>query len=153
MNGRFAMKPPSAVAALGCSVLTGREGTVVGWNGVLFSRPRASKLAWGCQFRGDASSALTLLRLWSCHMLAAFGPPPETSRFAMARLGWNCVRREGVRSERTSGEEDWPLTQLPRAEQPKSRGRALLVLALVVLAALTTCSQGLGRGRGRRMGL
>ena len=98
---------------------------------------------WGRQLRPHTA-------LWSGHMLAAFGPPQETSRVAMARLGWNRVRREGVRSERTSGEEDWPLTQLPRAEQPESRGCALLVLAL---AALTTCSQGLGRGRGRRMGL
>ena len=82
-------------------------------------------------------------------MLAAFGPPQETSRFAMARLGWNRVRREGVRSERTSGEEDWPLTQLPRAEQPESRGCARLVLTFrSQLDMLSRTGEGEGQAHG-----
>ena len=103
---------------------------------------------WGRQLRPHTA-------LWSGHMLAAFGHPQETSRVAMARLGWNRVRREGVRSERTSGEEDWPLTQLPRAEQPESRGCALLVLALVhvVLAVLThDMLSRTGEGEGQAHG-
>ena len=126
-------------------MLVGREDTACGIEWCSFSRLRASKLAWRCaKFRGMPSVPSKVLGL--SHVRPP-GPPLGAREFRARSSGWHRVRREGVRSKLSSGEEVLaPITQLPRAGQPSSRGCARLALGRVV--ALTTCPQGMMAGRG-----
>ena len=126
-------------------MLIRREDTACGMEWCSFSRLRASQLAGRfAKFRGRPSVPGKVLGL--SHVRPP-GPLLGARELRARSSSWHRVRREGGRSKLSSWEEVLaPITQLPRAGQPSSRGCARLALGRVV--ALTTCPQGMMAGRG-----